>query len=69
MKKTTKQFIKNHPEVVITRADKGNVTVVLNRVDYIQKMESLISDDKTCARVSRDPIEKISNDFFLLAPC
>jgi len=35
--KTTKHFIKNHPNVIFTRADKGNITVALDRNDYIAK--------------------------------
>lgn len=62
IKKTTNRFIKNHPDLVITRADKRNVTVVLNRADYIQKMKMLLNDSKTYVRVARDPIKRITND-------
>ena len=37
----TKQFINSHPEILIIIADKENVTVISNKVDYISKMENI----------------------------
>lgn len=33
----TKTFIKNHPDVYILNADKGNVTVLMSKDDYHAK--------------------------------
>jgi len=44
---TTKKFVVNNPNVIITRADKGNTVAVLDRVDYIDKMERNLSDSDT----------------------
>jgi len=38
MLKSTREFVHNNPEIIFTRADKGNATVVLNKNTYIQKM-------------------------------
>jgi len=35
MYNSTRTFIKQHPEVLVTRADKGNVTVALNNEKYV----------------------------------
>jgi len=43
----TRVFVRNHPAIIFTRADKGNVTVALRRVDYINKIEEILSDTDT----------------------
>jgi len=35
----TDEFIKNNPNIIYTRADKGNIIVALNRIDYVNKIE------------------------------
>jgi len=65
MLKSTKEFIRNNPDILFTRADKGNATVVLNTNTYIQKMEELLSDRETYIVVNKNPtptIEKNLND-------
>jgi len=60
--KTTKVFLADHPEVIVTRADKGNATVVLDRDTYLAKMSDLLSDRETYTIVKTDPTKKIFND-------
>jgi len=50
----TKKFVKEHPEVFFIRTDKGNVTVALNKSQYIEKMGSMLSDKNTY-EIKRDP--------------
>jgi len=45
--KITRKFIKNNSDVLFTRADKGNTVLVLDRTDYISKMEESLSDINT----------------------
>ncbi|XP_018367481.1 PREDICTED: uncharacterized protein LOC108763996 [Trachymyrmex cornetzi] len=59
---STKKFIKEHPELLFSKADKGNVTVALNRDDYVNKMELMLSDENTYEIISKDPTRKIIND-------
>jgi len=56
---STKKFIKHNPEVIFTRADKGNTTVALGRLEYINKMETNLSDSNTYTSVQRNPINKL----------
>jgi len=56
---STKKFIVNNPDVIFTKADKGNTTVALDRMDYIKKMEINLSDNNTYISVQRNPINKI----------
>ena len=34
-------FFRNDPDIVITRPDKGNGVVILNRCDYVNKMNDI----------------------------
>jgi len=61
MLKSTKHFIKNHPNLILTRADKGNVTVALDKNEYIKKIESMLQDQETYLNIKNNPINKITN--------
>jgi len=41
------RFVKENKELVITRVDKGNATVILTRKDYDEKMHHLLDDTPT----------------------
>jgi len=55
LKKTCNQFIKNNPQIIFTRADKGNTTVILERNEYINKMKNMLQDKETYTLTNRDP--------------
>lgn len=40
-------FQKNHPEVLFTRADKGSVTIAVDKQEYIEKIENMLKDKST----------------------
>jgi len=61
MYNSTRTFMKQHPEVLVTRADKGSITVMLNNKKYITQMEDMLSDDSTYEVVNYDPLKKIIN--------
>ena len=42
LKKKTKEFIKSNPRLLITRADKGNTTIIIRKLNYIEKTEKLL---------------------------
>ena len=41
--------------IVITKADKGNCTVILNKCDYDAKVQDVLSDNETYHRLKSDP--------------
>ena len=47
--------LKNDDNVVILPADKGRVTVVMDKTDYFDKMDALVSDKQTYEELKRDP--------------
>ena len=58
----SKGFLKEHPEIILTRADKGNVTVALDKGDYTHKMNVMLSDRSTYEVLHKDPTRKITSD-------
>jgi len=58
----TNNFIKMKPNIIYTRADKGNITVALNRTDYINELEKIFSDKDTYELIKKDPIIKLTNE-------
>ena len=51
--------LRKDDSIVITPADKGRVTVVMNKTEYSKKMDNLVSDDKTYKKLKSDPSKKL----------
>ncbi|EFN64952.1 hypothetical protein EAG_12523, partial [Camponotus floridanus] len=49
------KFTRENPDILFTRADKGNTTVALNRDDYLSNMLTLLADASTYRVVNRNP--------------
>ncbi|XP_018361291.1 PREDICTED: uncharacterized protein LOC108760020 [Trachymyrmex cornetzi] len=62
----TKKFISDHPNLLITNADKGSVTVILDNNVYIEKMEEILSDLNTYEKITNDPTKKVTRDLRVL---
>lgn len=61
----TKKFIKNNPEIIILKPDKSNKTLVMNKIDYDNKMLSLLNDKTTYQEIKTNPtlqLQKRGND-------
>jgi hypothetical protein len=50
--------LKKEKDIMILPADKGCATVVLDRSEYIAKMEGLVKDTNTYSPLPKDPTEK-----------
>lgn len=57
----TLTFLEQHPQLLVLNADKGNVTVVMYKMDYVSKMEVLLDDGKTYLKIDRDPTVAIQD--------
>ena len=51
----TMKRLKNDESIVILPADKGRVTVVMDKTDYFDKMDALVNDKQTYEELKRDP--------------
>ncbi|XP_018360143.1 PREDICTED: THAP domain-containing protein 2-like [Trachymyrmex cornetzi] len=49
--KTTKDFLRQNPNVILTKADKGNITVALNKNDYRSKVLQMLEDKETYVKL------------------
>jgi len=54
-------FIKYHPSIIFTKADKGNITVALDKNKYITKMEEMLQDQDTYSNIKNNSINKLMN--------
>jgi len=61
MHKTTARFCKENPNIIFTRADKGNVTVAMDREEYNKKMEELLQDKNIYIPVKKSNKKNIKN--------
>lgn len=58
----THKFLKSNPELLVMRADKGNITVIMEKKDYISKMNCLLQDQTTYTNIKKPTTEKIKRD-------
>ena len=54
-----KHFLKAHPNIFVTEADKGNITVVLNKTEFIQKVELALCDKNYYSEIKKSPLSKL----------
>lgn len=54
-----KKFLKENPNLVITKADKGSRTVILTAEEYQTKMKDLLSDESTYKKLSTNPTNRV----------
>jgi hypothetical protein len=47
--------LQHDQDIIILPADKGRMTVILDKPDYIEKAKQLLSDTTTYQRIDRDP--------------
>ncbi|KAI4484083.1 hypothetical protein M0804_007539 [Polistes exclamans] len=58
-------FLKQNPDIIVTRSDKGNNTVIMKKDEYLKEMEKLLEDTNTYSLLNKDPtnkFEKMANN-------
>ena len=55
--KKTKSFLRQNDNVLVTSADKGSVTVLLDRDTYVTKGLDMLNDDHTYQIITKDPVQ------------
>ena len=51
--------LKSHPDVIVRRADKSNMFVILNKSDYNKKIQDILNDQSKFKRLKSNPTEKL----------
>lgn len=59
MLRSTRTFLKENTDLVVTKSDKGNVTVILNKTQYDDKVVELLQDRSVYTVLNRDPTQTI----------
>ena len=57
--RTAANELKNHPDIIVRKADKSNIFIVLDRQEYKTKLDSIISDTSKFQRITRNPINSL----------
>ena len=55
--------LKKYDSIMILPADKGSVTLVMNKFDFYEKCNELLRDEKTCQKLKSDLTNKFKNEF------
>jgi len=56
-----KKFLKHNDELLVTKSDKGQVTVIMEKQTYLNKMKSALEDDSTYKCIKKDPLRALTN--------
>jgi len=56
------QQLKNDPTVIITKADEGNITTVLDKECYDHKIKKMLDDQGTYKHLKTNPIVSTNKD-------
>ena len=59
--KLTHTFLKNNPNILITKADKGNTTVALDKNKCIEEVKTMLSEKKTYIPLKKGPTNITQN--------
>ena len=54
--------MKQNPDMLITRVDKGNATVIIKKFVYIEKLESLFCDNKYYEKIVSNPLTSLERE-------
>ena len=62
----TDKFVKDNKNILFTKADKGNVTIAIERENYNKKVLEVLSDDKYYKQLSKSPLNILKKSVDLL---
>ncbi|XP_076043751.1 uncharacterized protein LOC143026856 [Oratosquilla oratoria] len=51
--------LRNNPDITVRRADKSSIYVLLNKEDYLSKLNLILSDTTKFKKISSDPTSKL----------
>lgn len=55
------QFLKHNKDILLIRADKGNITVVIESERYNNQMNELLNDRYTYAIQEKNPMKRLES--------
>ena len=64
--KKTNKFLKDNKEIFFTKADKGNVTVAIKKTEYINKVDSELSNTSRYNLETKNPLKNLKENTKIL---
>ena len=64
--KLTREFTKNNKDLLVINPDKGNITVILKKQNYLEKMKTLLDDSAIYEKIDSDPLPKLQKTTIFL---
>jgi len=55
-----RNFLKNNDDIFVTKTDKGQVTVIMDKNAYVDQMLKILDDENTYRLVKNNPLRKIT---------
>ena len=65
--KMTKEFLRKNKDLMCTNADKGNISVLMRRSEYIRDMEELLGNIENFEILDQDPLKELKSSSFRMA--
>ena len=59
--KTAAKELRNHPNITIKKADKTNIFVVLNKIDYHSKLQNILDDHTKFKKLDKNPTNQLKS--------
>lgn len=56
-------ILKKGNTIHITKADKSNSIVILDKADYISRMQALLDDDMPYKKLTKNPFDQVIKNF------
>ena len=60
--KEAAKSLRNNKDIIIRRADKSNMYVILNRSDYRDKLSAVLNDGSKFRRITKNPCEPLKKN-------
>ena len=60
--KETNKYFKENKDLLLVDADKGNTTILVNRLEYINKVESIYNDTDKYTKLNENPTKELQNN-------
>ena len=65
--KITEEFLRKNKDLMCTNADKGIISVLIRRSEYIRDMEELLNNVENSEILDQDPLKKLKSSNFRMA--
>lgn len=56
----TKKYLKNHPEIYLIKADKSECSVLINKTDFNNKLNTILNNENDYTILNKNPTNKLT---------